>query len=71
MGDSLPEAATSLLEDSKDDASGYFRIGTIGSVFSDSLPFLDVFAFHSAWIKRCYSSSIQFLTTNRLPMAFS
>lgn len=48
MGDSLPEAATSLLEDSEDDTSGYFRISTIGSVFYDSLPFLDVFAFHSA-----------------------
>lgn len=32
VGDSLPKAAASLLEDSKGDATGYSRIVTIGSV---------------------------------------
>lgn len=39
--------AASLLEDSKDDAIGYFRT-VLESVADESLPFLDVFTFLSA-----------------------
>lgn len=71
MGDGFPKAAESLSADSKDDAIGYFRILTTGSVSYGPFPFLDVFALLSASIQRYYCSLISFFISDCLPMAFS
>lgn len=50
----LPKVATSLPEDSRDDAIGYFRT-VLGSVADASFPSLDVFTFFQLELK-CFSA---------------